>query len=140
MCAPTAVREPVPPLVAERFARCPPAVRDVLLGLRELIFDVAAGAGVGELEESLKWGEPAYRPRNGAGTTVRIDWKARDRGVVYLFVPCQTDLVDRWRGRFEGVLEFQGQRAIRLCWEEPLPEGALRICLEDALTYHRRDR
>lgn len=48
--------------VSETFAGYPPRIRRKLLGLRSLIFEVAAATdGVGELEETLKWGEPAYR-------------------------------------------------------------------------------
>lgn len=46
--------------VAQAFEACPPLARKKLLALRELNFDTAAGTpGVGALEESLKWGEPA---------------------------------------------------------------------------------
>ena len=133
------VADPVRPEVGERLFAHPAEVRDVLLRLRELVFEVARElSAVGELDESLKWGEPAYRPRNGAGTTVRIDWKERDPEFVAVYVPCQTDLIERWRGRFSELFEFEGNRAVKLRWREPLPEYALRACLHDALTYHRR--
>ena len=47
--------------VAERFASYPANVRMKMERLRSLIFAVAAQDGrVGESEETLKWGEPAY--------------------------------------------------------------------------------
>ena len=47
--------------VAQAFAAYPPAMRRKLLALRELIFKTAASTkGVGKLEETLRWGEPAY--------------------------------------------------------------------------------
>ena len=46
-----------------------------LLQLRELIMKTAAATPeVGRLEETLKWGEPAYLTRQtGAGSTIRMD-------------------------------------------------------------------
>jgi hypothetical protein len=54
----------------------PSGIRKQLLVLRELIFAAAqASKGVGELEETLKWGEPAYvTAQSKSGSTVRIDW------------------------------------------------------------------
>ena len=47
--------------VAEVFASYPKAIRSRLMILRELIFYTAGTTeGVGELQETLKWGEPAY--------------------------------------------------------------------------------
>src|SRR5690348_13499501 len=57
------------------FAAYPPALRKKLKSLRRLILETAKKtAGVGPLEETLKWGQPSYLPvRSGSGTTVRID-------------------------------------------------------------------
>ena len=49
------------PAVAEKFRSYPPPVKRKLLALRALIFQIAESTkGVGELTETLKWGEPAY--------------------------------------------------------------------------------
>jgi hypothetical protein len=57
------------------FAQYPDQVRERLLALRDLIFDTASHTkGVGEIEETLKWGQPSYltiKPKSG--TTIRID-------------------------------------------------------------------
>ena len=46
--------------VAQAFEAYPPNMRARLLALRELIFKVAVSTpGIGKLEETLKWGEPA---------------------------------------------------------------------------------
>jgi hypothetical protein len=67
------------PSVERAFAAYPPGIRKRLLGLRELILRTAAETeGVGELEETLKWGEPAYLTSStGSGSTIRIDWKKK---------------------------------------------------------------
>ena len=63
------------PEVAEVFATYPRSVRQKLMALRALIFDTAAGMGnVGEIEEMLKWGQPAYlTAESKSGSTIRID-------------------------------------------------------------------
>src|ERR1700712_2541448 len=63
--------------VARIFDAYPPALRDKLLVLRALVFTTAAStAGVGEIEETLKWGEPAYvTTESRSGSTIRIDAK-----------------------------------------------------------------
>jgi hypothetical protein len=51
------------PAVAENFRAYPPQVRSKLLALRALIFEITDSIkGVGELTETLKWGEP-WLPR-----------------------------------------------------------------------------
>ena len=63
--------------VAETFDSYPPNMRRALLALRSLIFETAASTdGVGVLEETLKWGEPAYlTSESRSGSTVRIAWQ-----------------------------------------------------------------
>ncbi len=128
--------------VAEVFAGYPSHVKDRLLALRELIFETAAStAGVGELEETLKWGEPAYvTSASKSGSTIRIDWKesAPDRYCMYFH--CRTTLVERFRILFSNVLEFEGNRAIVLPVGDGVPEQALKQCIAAALTYHLRER
>jgi hypothetical protein len=50
-----------------------------LAHLRRLIFFVAAqDEHIGGLEETLKWGVPAYLTSvSKSGTTIRIDWEAK---------------------------------------------------------------
>jgi hypothetical protein len=63
------------PAVAAHFQSYPVTVRKKMFALRELIFSVAAETeGIGELEETLKWGEPAYLTAQAkSGSSVRID-------------------------------------------------------------------
>jgi hypothetical protein len=57
--------------VAQAFEVYPSKMRRKLLVLRQLILDIAAATdGVGEIEETLKWGEPAYLTKNKGGSTV----------------------------------------------------------------------
>ena len=127
--------------VAGVFDAYPANVRQAMLALRELIFDTAAGtAGVGALQETLKWGEPAYLPANKSGTTVRIDWKEKQPERYALYVHCQTTLIDTFRTLFPHDFEFEGNRAILFRLGDPLPRDALSLCIAEALTYHLRKR
>ncbi len=125
--------------VARAFAAYPAPMRRRLLALRELIFDTAASTeGVGELEEALKWGEPAYlTPKSRSGSTVRIAWKPSDPRRYAMYFHCQTNLVGMFRRRFPMELEFEGNRAIVFDEAEVVPADALRSCIAAALTYHR---
>src|SRR5262249_19134376 len=63
------------PAVKAKFATYAPAQRRQLEAMRALVLDVArATAGVGAIEETLKWGQPSYlTPETKSGTTIRID-------------------------------------------------------------------
>jgi hypothetical protein len=63
------------PAVAAHLNACPKAMQTRLLKLRELILDVANGMPeVGPLEETLKWGQPAYlTSATGSVSLIRVD-------------------------------------------------------------------
>ena len=128
-----------PPEVANVLDACPDKAASHLHALRDLIFETAdATPQVGEIEETLKWGEPAYlthRPKSG--TTLRLGWdKTGDHAC--LFVPCQTSLIDTWRAHYHKTLDFVGNREVSLPTHRPLPRAELQHCIAMALTYHLR--
>jgi len=127
------------PAVAKTFDACPPPLRHKLLALRELIFQTAAGtAGVGELEETLKWGEAAYlTSATGSGSTVRIAWKKARPTQYAICFNCQTTLVDTFKTLFPTEFRYQGRRAIVFEASDPVPTDALAFCIAAALSYHR---
>ncbi len=108
----------------------------MLRELRLLVFETAAETrGVGELAESLKWGEPSYTPKKPrTGSSVRIATNGVGRPA--LFFICHTHLVDRFREHYGDRLTFEGDRAILLDPAAPLPRDELRHCFAMALTYH----
>lgn len=128
------------PDVASVFAAYPPALRDRLLRLRDLIFETAAATdGVGPLQETLKWGQPSYlTPRTKSGTTIRIDAVKSEPGRYALYVHCQTNLVASFREMYPDVLTCEGNRAVLFDEEDAVPEDVLRHCIALALTYHAR--
>lgn len=125
------------PGVEAVFAAYPPALRERLLDLRALILETAPGP----LTESLKWGQPAYRPVDAkAGTTVRIDALKGSADGYAIYFHCKTSLVSTFRDLYGDVLRCQGGRAIQLSLSEAPPREALAHCIALALTYRGRAR
>lgn len=125
------------PGVKAKFDGYPATVRPKMLALRRLILRTAASThGVGELEETLKWGEPAYVTKSGSGSTVRIDWKAAKPTQYAMYFHCQTTLVDTFRTLFPNDFRFEGNRALVFALDDPLSEDEVTVCIKAALTYH----
>jgi Domain of unknown function (DU1801) len=126
--------------VAQAFETYPPRMRRQLMALRELILRTAAATpGVGELDETLKWGEPAYvTTQTGSGSTLRIAWKASSPSRYAMYFNCQTDLVETFKTMFPNDFAFEGKRAIVFDDAAAVPSDALAVCIAAALTYHRR--
>ena len=82
------------PKVEDAFKVYPPAVRKKLMALRKLIFKVARDTeGVGELTETLKWGQPSYlTEKTKSGSTVRIGREKKTDGDYAIYFKCQTTL------------------------------------------------
>lgn len=128
------------PAVAKASEAYPGGIRNKLLALRELIFDTAKSTQVvGELEETLKWGEPAYlTAQSGSASTVRIAWKKARPSQYAVYFNCQTNLVETFKTLFPGEFRFEGNRAIVFSEAETVPTDALALCVAAALTNHRR--
>ncbi|MEQ9309821.1 MAG: DUF1801 domain-containing protein [Balneolaceae bacterium] len=126
------------PAVKNKFDAYPDHIKPKMNALRELIYEVAGSTeGVGEIEETLKWSEPAYLTKKPkSGTTIRMDWKERSPEKIGIYVNCSTSLVETYRTMFNDELEFEGNRAILLPANEPLPKEKLMICIQMALRYH----
>jgi len=121
------------------FERYPQAIREKLWELRNLVLETAAAtSGVGEIVETLKWGQPSYLTVNPkSGTTIRLDAHNVNRGQIGLYVHCQTSLMATFRQRHPG-LSTEGSRVLILDVAAPLPTDVLRDCIQLALTYHQR--
>ena len=111
----------------------PGHIKPLILELRNLVFSVVEDLGLGEIDETLKWGEPSYQVKNGS--PVRIDWKSKYPDKYFLFFHCQTKLVDTFRELYSESLEFEGNRAIVLYVNKDLPKQVIRHCLELAMRY-----
>ncbi|MBL0085189.1 MAG: DUF1801 domain-containing protein [Ideonella sp.] len=128
---------PLSPTVIATFNGYPKDIRAKLLRLREMIFEVAAETpGVGALEETLKWGEPAYlTPETRSGSTIRIAWKKSQPEQYSMYFICTTNLVETFRSLFPSDFQFEGNRAINFKAEAEIREDSVRFCIAAALTH-----
>ena len=108
--------------------------------LRRLIFDTASATeGVGELEETLKWGQPSYlTTESKSGITVRIDRVQSDHGQYAMYFNCQTTLIETFQELYPNELKYGGNRSIIFNENDEIPEEELQHCISLALTYHLR--
>jgi hypothetical protein len=128
------------PAVEAAFSAYPKILRAKLLALRRLILDTAATTeGVGELEETLKWGQPSYlTAQTKSGSTVRIGETGTNQYAMY--VHCQTDLVGTFRELYPKQLSYGGNRSVIFDADDEIPEPELRHCVALALTYRLNKR
>jgi len=90
--------------------------RAAALALRSVIFEIAQDdPRIGRVEETLKWGQPAYlthAPKSG--TTLRIaEVKVSGKaGALGLYVPCSTTLISDFGAEFGGAYTRDGTRGI----------------------------
>ena len=115
--------------VAAAFEAFPAEVCAGLLGLRARIVAVALAEHI-ELEESLRWGQPAYLAPKGS--TIRLG--APKSGGFAIYTHCQTTLMSDFKA-ICPELNFEGNRAVHFTAGEAPPE-AIDFLIRAALTYH----
>lgn len=122
--------------VAVVFQQWPDDVRKKLLQLRQLILDTAGNSDdVGEVEETLKWGEPSYLCQSGS--TIRLGWRASDSRHFGMYFNCNSKLIETFREVYADEFEFEGNRALIFDIDDEIPVAALSHCIHVALCYHR---
>ena len=123
--------------VKNSFNAYPPKIKKNLLFIRQLIFEIAAeSTDIGELEETLKWGQPGYltsKPKSG--TTIRLGYSEPSEYAIY--VHCQTTLIAEFKEIYPE-LKYDGNRAILFDSKTKLPLKAVKHFIYLALTYHHR--
>jgi len=130
----TKIKNPAVLAVFEGYSE---EIRARLMHLRRLVFEVVAeNPTIGDIEETLKWGQISYLPvKRKIGTTIRID-RVKNTEQFALYVPCSTNLLDSYRSIFADTFEYEDDRAIILNPQDDLPDDAIKHCIELALTYH----
>ncbi len=124
------------------FKSYPRKIRAKLVFLRKLILETAdAIEEVGEIEETLKWGEPSYlTPKSKSGSTIRIN-RIKDQENQYaIFFKCTANLVPAFKEKFPRDFDFEGDRSIVFNIDDEIPKMKLRKCIALALTYHRNKK
>ena len=120
-----------------KFDSYPDDIKQKLLVLRELIFEVAKEENsISNIEETLKWGEPSYLTKNGS--TLRIDWKKKNPNQYSMFFNCRTKIIATCRELFSDRFRFEGNREIIFHKDEKIDKKALKYCILLSLTYHDR--
>ena len=124
------------------FSVYPKPVRTKLLALRQMILDVAKKtAGVGKIEEALRWEQPSYlTPETGSGSTIRIDYIKNEPDKYAIYFICTSGLIEDFKELYKDEMKFVGNRSIVFGIADRLPEAALRHCISLALTYHLRKK
>lgn len=121
--------------VRDKFEMYPELIARKLNRIRELILEVVSENGLGEVEETLKWGEPSYLV-NG-GSTVRFDWKAKNPDRYAVYFNCNTRLVDTFKEIYGDLFAYEGNRAILFGTTDSIHEEQLKHCIKLSLTYHK---
>ena len=91
------------------------------------------------LQQGRKTPSHARTSIAASGTSIRMDWKQRHPDHIGLFFNCRTSLVAQIRRHYPEAFLFEGNRALFMRVDCPLPEDELRHGLALALTYHRRN-
>ena len=133
---------PINSKVEAVFKSYPQNIKSKLMFLRQLIFDTAASIeGIGEIEETLKWGEPSYlTPKSKSGSTIRIASKESQKEQYSIFFKCTANLIPAFKEKFPQQFKFGGNRSIDFNLNDDVPIKELKQCIALALTYHRNKK
>ena len=132
----------IDPEVKAVFESYPQKIKAKLLFLRQLILETAASIeSVGEIEETLKWGEPSYlTPKTKSGSTIRIAWKESQIEQYSMYFKCTANLVPAFKKKYPREFKFGGNRSIDFSILNEVPIKELKRCIALALTYHRNKK
>lgn len=120
--------------VKQKFTTYPDEVAAALLGLRSIILQVAAKHDL-PIEEALKWDQPSYLTKTGS--TIRIDWSAKQADQYKIFFNCKTRLVETFKEVYGDIFKYEGNRVIVFRLSDQLPMDELRQCILMTLKYHQ---
>jgi hypothetical protein len=119
-------------------AQWPAPARARFDALRAIILSAAEDANVGPLTETLKWGQPAWRPvAPRTGSTLRLNWSPTAPHALTAYVDCKTDLAQRMASLYPD-LPNDGRRALSLALDGTLAEQPLSHLAAMTFTYHRK--
>lgn len=133
--------QPLNPDILAAMHMWPDVAQQRLLTMRTLFIEVAETADIGPLDESLKWGQPAWRPkRPRTGSTLRLNWTSQAPDKLAAFVDCKTDLAAQMLTRFPESCGNDGRRCLTFPVEGALKTDAVWTLAWLTFTYHRGKR
>ena len=121
--------------VKQKYESYPENARALFSIIRTSIFEVAQSEALGNIEETLKWGEPSYLVKGGC--TLRIDWKSKFPKQLTVYFNCKTTLVETFKEIFGNIFRYEGNREIVFLLSEEVPLQELKICISLSLRYHK---
>lgn len=127
-------RDSMNPDIQAKFDGYPKDARRQLESMRKLILKIAGENELGNVEETLKWGEASYVVKGG--TAIRIDWKPKDPDTIKVLFHCQTRLIETFREIYGSEFEYEGNRAIVIPLDTNVKQVPLSHCIELAMKYH----
>ena len=80
----------------------------------------------------------SYHRTTGSGSTIRINRRRQIPKQYAMYFHCRTSLVDTFRTAFPDTFAFEGIGAIVFDEADRVPVRELAVCIETALTYHRK--
>lgn len=119
--------------VQRKISSYPIAARAKAAELRIVILAVAEQLEK-PVEESLKWGEPAWLVLGGS--TVRVQWSTKTPDALALHFNCKSQLVETFREIYREELRYEGNRTVWLPLDKALPIPILQHCVSLAFRYH----
>jgi hypothetical protein len=115
--------------------------QSALLSCRSLFHTIATRVDIGPLDETLKWGQPSWRPiKPRTGSTLRLNWSPKSPTELAIFVDCKTDLAARMQTLYPHLPANDGGRRMAIDLNSPLPETALSHLAEMTFSYHTNTR
>ncbi len=121
--------------VIQKYTTYPDKVKILFMKIRSLVLEVAEAEGLGNIEETLKWGEPSYLAKGGS--PLRIDWKPKFPNQFFVYFNCKTTLVETFKEVFGNCFHYEGSRAIVFDITESIPLMELKLCISVSLKYHK---
>ncbi len=123
--------------VEDIFSVYPQKIRERLLFIRELIFQVWENSkAIWDITETLKWWEPSYVCKTWS--TLRID-KIRWKDDMYaIFFNCKTTLISSFKEFFWDEFVYSWNRAILFNVSDKINTENLKHCIYMSLTYKNR--
>ncbi len=126
-------------IFSKTISAWPESARDRFGDMRKLILAAAQDANAGPIHESLKWGQPAWRPkRPRQGSTLRLNWQDNTPQTLALYVDCKTTLSNTMRDLYPTEFDYETNRALRFSINDPLPLQAIDHLARLTFTYHRK--
>ena len=112
-------------------------LKDKFLYLKSLIYEQAAlNPKIGEIEESLKWGQLSYVSKNRSGTPIRLGIERKMPGYFGLYVNCSTTVINDAKHIYGDKFQYDGNRGLMFKSDDQLPEKEIRHIIDIILCHH----